>query len=864
MKKINLQLVYKISCFLLSILLPIIIMGGVYYKGGIYWGSQTTILASDSYSQLMNFYANFHDVLIGDASIFYTWGGALGGDFWSLAAYYINSLFTVIVVFFDKVSLPNVFYLITLLKFGAMGGSFYLFAQNNFKIKKWISVIVSLCYALMSFTVAYSPMNMWLDSLIYLPLVIWGINRVQEKKKPMLLYISYSLLFLSNFYFGFMVGVFSFLYMWLRVYIQPVFKKTIPLYLGTSLLAGGTSMIVILPTVINLRTSGEALSPINQFFTPDVGVWDLIVKQFIGSYDTAKFGSSPFIFVGILPLLFGLFFFFSPQISKKQKIGSGLLGLLLLISVYIYPLNLFWHGFHFPNMLLFRFSFLFSFLMCLLSLQAIEKWQPSNLSRFFNMTIVLMGVFLITYFVMNPKRYDYVRVQDILYTLGFCFIYLAFIYLLQKFNGKIKKIVIFLLCISAVFEMSINTKQMIKGVASDWTYPSRENYSQNYANIEKLVDTANKEMITDHSFQRMINLSALSMNESFNFGYSSLNQFSSIRNRGALSYLNQMGYRSEGTNLEIEAANNTLLMNSFTGVEYILSMQDPLLFGYELEAKSGNYQLYKSNYALPLAMMTDEGIYTHENVENQSKLWNYLAGNDDEYVKFTSVDKETLTNTVKTSVNNTVTYSQEQPGEGMTIEWEVAVPAHSQAYLSLYTVSNALTKDAKATITVQDQTKSFAMSRIGQYYTLGYYEEATVIPVKLTIDGVSALQLPNPDVLLINTEKFANSAKTIQDKGISMDVKKNHVTGHVEAEKEGIVLTTIAYDKGWRVYIDGQKQATKAFENGLLSFPVPKGKHEIQFVYYPEGLIVGAFISSISILIFFGHCFWKKKEVKKK
>ncbi len=53
---------------------------------------------------------------------------------------------------------------------------------------------------------------MWLDAFFYLPLVILGIHRVMDLKRPKLLFISYLLLFLSSFYMGFMIGVFSFLY----------------------------------------------------------------------------------------------------------------------------------------------------------------------------------------------------------------------------------------------------------------------------------------------------------------------------------------------------------------------------------------------------------------------------------------------------------------------------------------------------------------------------------------------------------------------------------------------------------------------------------------------------------------------------
>ncbi|PZL77512.1 copper ABC transporter permease [Enterococcus plantarum] len=859
MKRIQTTIRKGIGPFLLSIILPIIILGIVYYRQGIYLGSETTLLASDAYAQLANFYAAYRDALIGKESFFYSWSGALGGNFWSLSAYYLNSLFTFIVIFFSKITMPDAFYVITLLKFGAIGGSFYLYAQHNYAVKKWISVSVSLCYTLMSFSVAYSPINMWLDALLYLPLIIWGINRILQNRKPWLLFSSYTLLFLSNYYIGFIVGVFTVLYVLLQIVIFPSYKNTFFLYLRTAILAGGTAMVVILPSIIDLRANGETLSPVNQFFTPDTGGWDLIAKQFVGAYDTAKFESAPFVFVGLIPLLFGLFFFFSRQISFRKKISNCFLGLFLIGSVYIYPLNLFWHGLHFPNMFLFRFSFLFSFLLCIWALQVIETWKSTDLSSFLNVSIGTLVLFCGSYFILNPKRYGYLSGKNVLWTAVFLFLYLFLIVCMNRVDQPKKKIVafVFVLCIGS--EMGINATQMIKGVEKDWGYPSLEAYSASYDDIQTLVSEVEKRP----AFHRILNEQPITLNESYNFGYSGLTQFSSVRNRSSLLYLNQMGYRSEGTNLSIEGLNNTLIMNSFMGVESIIGKNDPLLFGYEKKAESGAYQLYRTPYSLPLGVLTDDGIYNATNVSNQTKLWNYLSQTTGEYVQVTSLENEKLTNGMKTEQGKSVVYSQTQPGDAFSMEWEVSVPKNTQAYLSMYSADNAMMKNAKATVTVQGQTETYDMAKIGQYYSLGHYEEATTIPVKVSISGTSVVQFPTPTVLLLNTERFANATKEIQKKGVDLDVKKNRVSGTVTADKESVVLTTIAYDSGWTLRLDGEKKPLQAFENGLLSFSIPKGHHQIELLYYPSGLFLGLGLSIGSICLFLTERIWMKRKREK-
>lgn len=77
----------------LSFLLPILLLGIAYYNIGIYPGSAKSILATDSFSQYANFHASFKNVMVGKQSIFYTWSGSLGLNFWALAAYYLNGIF---------------------------------------------------------------------------------------------------------------------------------------------------------------------------------------------------------------------------------------------------------------------------------------------------------------------------------------------------------------------------------------------------------------------------------------------------------------------------------------------------------------------------------------------------------------------------------------------------------------------------------------------------------------------------------------------------------------------------------------------------------------------------------------------------
>lgn len=94
-------------------------------------------------------------------------------------------------------------------------------------------------------------------------------------------------------------------------------QKSIVPYGITSLLAGGASMIIVLPAVLDLRSNGEALSQITTLKTEATSYLDLIMKNMIGVYDTTKYGSIPFIYAGLLPLVHCLFYFASRKVPLK-------------------------------------------------------------------------------------------------------------------------------------------------------------------------------------------------------------------------------------------------------------------------------------------------------------------------------------------------------------------------------------------------------------------------------------------------------------------------------------------------------------------------------------------------------------------
>ncbi|MFD1901888.1 YfhO family protein [Enterococcus termitis] len=395
-------------------------------------------------------------------------------------------------------------------------------------------------------------------------------------------------------------------------------------------------MITILPTVLDLKNNGESLSDFSRFWQPDTGAWDLVTKSMAGVYDTSKFGSAPFIYIGLVPLIFCLFYFIDRKVALRDKLLYGSLFLVLIASVYIANLNLFWHGLHAPNMFLYRFSFLFSFLVILIAGYSLERVEKSDAEKITNVVLFLLALFLTAYFFANRQRYDYITPQSFIINIVLLVVYLVLLLAYQK--EKLRVGIPILLAVIMVSEAAFNTKVMIESIKEDWGYAGRTVYDQHYDEINELVEKTKAE---NDGFYRMENLDPVSRNDSFNYGYSGVTMFSSIRNRHSSAYLNNLGYRSTGSNLNINYGNNTLIMDSLLGIKYNLTKQNaPTKYGFKQIASQGEYHLYENENTLPLGVLTDKKIYEKEAVNNQTELISHLSGIEEDLFSFGNVKEK--------------------------------------------------------------------------------------------------------------------------------------------------------------------------------------------------------------------------------
>ena len=814
-------------------------MIGVYLSQGIYWNSDTSPLLGDGFHQYVIFDIALRNILHGNGSLFYTFTSGLGLNFYALSSYYLGSFLSPLVYFFDLTNMPDAVYLTTLLKFGLIGLSTYFSLNKLFQsIPNPLKLALSTSYALMSFTVSQLEIKTWLDVFILIPLIITGLQLLITEKKFLLYFTSLSILFIQNYYFGYMTALF--LIFWYLCQISWDFKTRKSSFLDfiiTSVLAGMASLILTLPTLFDLQTHGEKLTEVTKFQTESSWYLDLFAKQFIGSFDTTKYGAIPMIFVGLLPFILTILFFTLKSIKFHVKLIYAIFFTFLITSFYIEALDLFWQGMHTPNMFLHRYAWIFSTLLIYTAAEVLNRLKEIKIWNFLVSLFLVVTGFLATIYLKS--HYSFLTDLNILLTLEFLVVYsLLLLAVIKKFISV--NLFAILISLFIMVEISLNASSQMDGIAKEWGFASRSAYSRDIPAMESFST------YIEDPFTRTEKLQTQTGNDSMKFNYNGISQFSSVRNRSASSTLDKLGFKSSGTNLNLRYANNSILADSLFGIQYNISDSPIDKYGFKDIYQKDNLTLYENQFSLPIAFASqsvyNDVKFNEHTLDNQASFLNQLANVDFDY--FSPIPYE------KTENTDDLISVTSSSNEDAAIQYQIEVPENSQVYLSFTNLHFSNDKQKKVDILVNGEKKTFTTDNVFSFFNLGYTKEKKTFNINVSFPGNSQVSFESPTFYRLDTKTFTEAIQKIKEQPVTVSTSKNKVFATYDVKQDTSIFFTIPYDKGWSAYQDGKKIEIKQAQTGFMKVDVPKGKGTITLSFIPNGFITGAICSFTSLLLF--------------
>ena len=813
---------------LLAFIIPIfIICGFVLYKEiltkGNFFLNGNLINVADMGGQYTSLFTYFHNVLLGRDSIFYSFSNSIGNNMASTVGYYLSSPFNIL---YGLVSIKNISlmtFIIYTIKIGLCGLFMNMFLNYKFGSKK-TNLMFSLTYAFMGYIVIYYFNLMWLDVLYMTPLVIIGINKLIDGK-PIMYIITLALSVIFNFYIGYMLCIFCVIYFLYELFLIYKFKefnkykKIVLRFIISSIAAAGLAAFFLVPVAYNMSQVMRTPLPKDQirFYIENVfhDFFDTVFsKIYIGSHggNTILGRNRPVIYISLFSLILSILYFFNKNIKRRERVASLIVVLFFLISFLVSHLQLFWQGFTFPNGYIDRFSFLYSFF--LIYLAAKQFYSEGKKKNSIWVYIVILIIYIAASIYIKRMELVYIYNKILIISTIFILIYLVIAYLMfNRINKEKRKKLNMFVFIIALVELIYNY---------NLTFITSPGYDISDAYSNKFDMVANK-------YPEAYRLEGLyiTLVDNLAINNKGVNMALTTNNRNTYKFLYNCGQGLSYTTIAYDF-NRLPIFDSLMSVRFLISGDNKGLYFEPVINKEGKTVsgVYINPYALNIGYMIDDSYYNKYDSKSKNSF-DYLNN----LVKALSgIDEDILIEIPSEKVGNKkykFTIDRDDKNLFLTATYNLEINyAHSG---SLY---------------INDEFNgSIDTSNFGDYKIENkYYGEEIVIKIE------KADQLEDIYLYYFNEKAFKKAIDKLKEHQLKETyMEGNTVKGKINIDKEGTLLVSVPYDKGWNVYVDGKKVNQKKIAGGLTGIDLKEGTHIIYMKFYCPGIKLGFVISIITI-----------------
>lgn len=826
--------------------IPLVIALIVCIDHGVYPFGDRSILQVDMYHQYCPFFTEWMEKIKNGENLLYSFDIGLGADFVTLYAYYLASPLNWLLLFCPKGFVIEFMTLLTLLKFALCGLTFAYYLKRHYHVNHMAISIFATAYALSGYMAAYSWNIMWTDCLVLLPLIVLGLEQLVKEGKCNLYFITLAVSIFSNYYISILICIFLVLYFLILLIECGKGRGKAVLNFGWySLLAGGCGAVLILPEAMILGATGSGGGSFPEKMEWYFNILAELSRHLLlsESYMTGR-DHWPNLYCGVFVLLFFVLYLLNGGIPWKQKVKRVLLAVFFVVSFANNILDFIWHGFHFPEALPGRQSFLYIFLLLVLCYEAYLHRKEMKLWQILAAFAADMAFLFAAYSAYSSSTLVQEEVTETvekgIHFLGagfdqfdmtaiFVCCYALILSVLAAGNRRVRNMMRFVLFLMMLSEVTIHFDMEGLGTTS------RTSYMAGYEDYKRLLSAAEEKEVreseTGERFYRVELFERRTKNDSAFYGFPSGTQFSSLMNLNVSHIYQRVGMEGGKNFYCYNGA--TPVFSSMLSVKYMLAdnplEESPLR---TLIAESGEVYLYENTYSLPLGYVVPEHV-----AEN----WEYKKNGD-------------VTNLNNLATLLGATGSMLEPVSCKNESGVTTIEAETDGYLF---ASYGKTDIGSLTEEISDgRTKSFQKVSHNYLLDLGYVHAGDVISLKNSSETILDAQ-----VYRLNMQAVEAAYQTLQEQ--TMQLLKNNETeivGTIEVKEPGDFVVSIAKEDGWTLYVDGTEREPDIFAEAFISVYLEEGVHTVELYYETPGLCLGAGISVCSLLAFLLTAVIKKKK----
>lgn len=805
------------------------------------------------------------------------WNNSIGfgSDILTTLNYYaIGDPLNIVYVFANKANASYLYTFMTLFRAYLVGISFIIFGCY-FKKNPYGILIGSFTYIFSGVFLNYAIRHpFFLNPMIYLPLLIVGVEKIYRKEKPYLFTIMVAISAMSNFYFFYMLTAVAVIYALIRfpVYKEAGFFKTLGRFAGWYILGLGLSMILLLPVIIAFMGNARSSSGVNYFsiFLYQRKYYQSLILQSIGFHLPGRGTSLNFI---ALAYCGGIVLLLKKSKERFPYKASLILGVVFtLFPIFAYVL----HAFSYPMN---RWHFAFAFIIGAVLMEVYEDLL--NLTLLQKIGIVLGIIF----YYMAYKRYaegalDVKYAAIILILTAVVLFVVNEIPFMSKFHLN-HLLLLGLTCFSVSFagfgHYSTRLSTVIDSYVSfDEAYDllgEQEDSLFRSANIKvnqlDRVDAMN-EPIPNWGIIRNIPTT------SNYYSITDKNVSDSLENLG----LNQYQYKFKFKKLDMREGLLNLYHTKYIIINKLNGAKIPN--GYKLIKSDDTHSLYENKNIVPFGYtyntyVTEKDFEKANAVQREQTMTQNAVISDTSDIASASLQKSSIANDLTTHDISTNFYYHKTKKKGKLVQIKVPkeyfndqcyiylqnvhmIPSNSGRNHILYTGKN----NTRFRVGIAGHTSTIFNAEEDSIYEIGnrnYLLEVNTNNIKkdqkyvtlsIIMSRSATYKIGKISVVQINSKKQAAALNALKNNPHLTDISydgANHFSGNIKTTDDRILCIPFAYSKGWKATDNGKSVKVIKVNGMFCGIVLKSGTHNIKLNYTTPGLKIGACISLISLII---------------
>lgn len=859
-----------------------------------------SMLYSDMYHQYYPFFVEFRSALREGKGLLYTWSIGLGMDYLGLIAYYLASPLNLFSVLVPEGLLLEFFSLLVPIKLGLAGLFFAVFLKKLFERNDVSISVFGGFYGLCAWALGFQWNIMWMDTFALLPLVALGTVNLLKEKEFILYTVSLFFSVFSNYYIGlftcFFVFLLFFVYEFCRWGGWKKFTEDFFRIALFSVLAIGMAAILALPALGALQSSQSSVNKFPTGFRLNIakehnlkGLLDAmrqVAGNMGGSLEPNFKEGLPNVYCGIISVFLMMLYVLAKKIPLKDKICAVALLLFFNVSFIIRQLDYIWHGFHFTNMIPYRFSFLYSFVVLYMAYRAwllrktFSAWQ-----------VILAGVLAAAVLACSEELTATVPIElgSINLDIPLYFIYnLVFLvlYLLAMLVGCIQEILpedaaeeqIRIAKKEARLQhrrsagllLTVMAVELVANLICFGLYFTGTNVTNYPKGTEHTASVIRymKERERRNLFYRAETNHTQTLNDGALNGYNGVSAFTSSANVQTTLFMQTLGYGAKNTYNRYAFEESSPVANLFLGLKYMIDRDDKDKTSTFFMEKNhfGQTTLLENQAYLPLAFLTEPELADLEfdRSSNAFQFQNKLF-------------------TAATGVAEAVWYRI--PGENLSITaTDVTIVEQDGTGYCKY---RDTAKNSNVTYRFQADRDGFVclhlnLPKRNTYYVsingVELYQETISLPQMIAVDDVIAGDVIEVRVVckagedstmtigaaILNHDVFWKGYEILKASTLELTAFENtYVKGMISCDREGLLYASIPQNGNWQVKVDGKPAEIQLVGDCMVGVMLTKGQHLVEYIYRNAAFALGWKIS-LACAAVFGVLVYKTRPSKKR